>query len=101
MTRIKEIDPNSGEIPDYKSHSSRIVHSLRKAYDNSRSKIQEYQNQKKYLQIRIRDLEDSRENYKKQVSSLKSKVKELELELKNFRPPELKKKAKILKKIIK
>jgi len=77
MTRTKEVDPNSGEMPDYKSCPSRIVHSLRKGYDNVRAKLQETRNKIKYYQIKTRDLETSRKRYKEETAELKTETTEL------------------------
>lgn len=42
MTRIQEPDPDfNNEVPDYKRPPSRIIRSLRQAYDNQRSKNKE------------------------------------------------------------
>jgi hypothetical protein len=41
MTRAREVEPGSEKMPDYKSPSNRLVHSLRKGYDNLRGKIKE------------------------------------------------------------
>lgn len=91
MTRTKEVDPNSGEMPDYKSPANRIVHSLRKGYDNLRSKLNDARKTIKYYQIKTRDLEKSREAYKKEKLDLKEQMSQLENEneqlkkkLKNF-----------------
>ncbi len=80
MTRIKEQDPNSGVMPDYKSPLNRIVHSLRQGYDNVRRKLQDAREQIKYFQIKSRDLEKSRTRYKDEVIVLKEKISRLEKE---------------------
>jgi len=78
MTRTKEVEPGSGKIPDYKSHSSRLVHSLRQGYDNVRLKLANARNKIKFYQIKTRDLEKSRGKYKKQVMALEEKINQLE-----------------------
>lgn len=85
MTRIKEVDPDSGEMPDYKSPPSRLVHSLRKGYDNVRSKLSEARDTIKYYQIKARDLEESRGRYKEQTIQLKEEIATLEKEIKNLK----------------
>ena len=80
MTRTKEVDPDSGEMPDYKSPANRLVHSLRKGYDNVRSKLKDTRNEIKYYQIKTRDLEKSRSAYKEEGKSLKEKINQLEKE---------------------
>jgi FtsZ-binding cell division protein ZapB len=92
MTRIKEVIPNSGEIPEYKSPANRIVHSLRKGYDNLRSKLSDARKMIKYYQIRTRDLEKSREAYKKEKLDLKAQISQLVVE-----NEQLKKKLKMIK----
>jgi FtsZ-binding cell division protein ZapB len=80
MTRTKEVDPNSDEIPDYKSPANRLVHSLRKGYNNLRSKLQTTRERIKYYQIKTRDLEKSRTLYKKEAIDLQEKISKLEKE---------------------
>ena len=80
MTRTKEVDPDSGEMPDYKSPANRLVHSLRKAYDNVRSKLKITREQIKYYQIKTRDLEKSRSLYKEETKDLNKKISQLEKE---------------------
>lgn len=80
MTRTKEVDPDSGEMPDYKSPASRLVHSLRKGYDNVRSKLKDTREQIKYYQIKTRDLEKSRAHHKNETKDLKEKINQLEKE---------------------
>jgi hypothetical protein len=80
MTRIKEVDSNSGKMPDYKSPANRLVHSLRKGYDNVRGKLQEARDKIKYYQIKTRDLEKSRNCHKEEMIKLKKKNLELEAE---------------------
>jgi chromosome segregation ATPase len=80
MTRIKEVEPNSGKVPDYKSSASRLVHSLRKGYDNLRGKLKGTREKIKYYQIKTRDLEKSRSLYKEERVALKEKIGSLEKE---------------------
>jgi chromosome segregation ATPase len=67
MTRVKEVKPGSEDIPEYKSPPSRIVHSLRKGYNNQRARLKEYQSDIKFYQIKIRDLQKSRDAWKKEA----------------------------------
>jgi chromosome segregation ATPase len=78
MTRTKEVKPGSDEMPDYKSPAARLVHSLRKGYDNLRLKLKDSRNKIKYYQIKTRDLENSRNQHKKDLKTLETKFKELE-----------------------
>jgi chromosome segregation ATPase len=98
MTRIKEVDPDSGDMPDYKSPAIRLVHSLRKGYDNVRSKLKDTREQIKYYQIKTRDLEKSRALHKNETMNLKEKISYLEEENKNLKKlvedAEIKKKSK-------
>jgi len=97
MTRVKEVDPDSNEMPDYKSPSSRLVHSLRKGYDNLRSKLKKSRDDIKYYQIKTRDLNKSRTTYKDETLSLKKTIDQLEKENKKLKKllegEEIKKKA--------
>ncbi len=78
MTRAKEVTPGSGEMPEYKSPDNRLVHSLRKGYDNLRVKLAQTRNRIKYYQIKTRDLETSRSNYKKESKNLENRIVQLE-----------------------
>lgn len=80
MSRAREVKPGSGEMPDYKSPPSRLVHSLRGGYDNLRDKLKEVRDEIKYYQIKTRDLEKSREKHKEESKELAAKVKQLEKE---------------------
>lgn len=84
MTRTREVEPGSEETPDYKSPANRLVHSLRKGYDNLRVKLKKSRNQIKYYQIKIRDLEISRSKHKEESKSLEAKFKQLEKENKRL-----------------
>jgi septal ring factor EnvC (AmiA/AmiB activator) len=78
MTRIKEVKPGSGDIPEYKSPSSRLVPSLRNAYDNARVKIADLRKTIKYYQIKTRDLGNSRDKWKNDVTELKHAMKDVQ-----------------------
>lgn len=80
MTRVREVEPGSEEMPDYKSPPGRLVHSLRKGYDNLRVKLFEVRDKVKYYQIKTRDLELSRERHKKESEELEARIKQLEKE---------------------
>lgn len=67
MTRAKETEPGSEEIPDYKSHPSRIVISQRKAYNNLRLRSKEKTDLVNSLRGNKRDLEQSRDKWKKEA----------------------------------
>lgn len=77
MSRVKEVDPLSSDIPEYKSHPSRIVISQREAYNNLRQKVKELRSRIKYYQIRERDLELSRDKWKTENQNLKIELEEL------------------------
>lgn len=72
MTRVKEVKPGSDEIPDYKSDPARLVHSLRKGYNNLREKLEISRKRIKYYQIKVRDLEKSRDDWKNEFQTLKA-----------------------------
>ena len=84
MTRTKEVEPGSGKIPDYKSPANRLVHSLRKGYDNLRAKLAESRKRIKYYQIKERDLSKSRDCYKEKTKELQKKIRQLEKEKKDL-----------------
>ena len=77
MTRIKEVEPGSEDLPDYKSPAGRLVHSLRKGYNNLRGKLKETKDAIKYYQIKVRDLEKSRSQWKEGSKELESELKRL------------------------
>lgn len=81
MTRVKETDPNSQDIPDYKSPANRLVHSLRQGYNNLRGKVQELREKIKYYQIKTRDLENSRAEWKKVAKDKEAENQRLQREL--------------------
>ncbi len=81
MTRTKEVDPGSNDVPEYKSTASRLVHSLRKGYNNLRKKIQDARNDIKYYQIKVRDLEKSRSQWKEEAKSIKNEAELLKKEI--------------------
>lgn len=92
MTRIKEPEIGTHTIPDYKSPSSRIVKSLRKAYDNARERISEKSKQISALQGKLRDVNESRESWRTlqknsetELERLKAENERLQQELKKRR----------------
>lgn len=85
MTRVREVEPGSEEMPDYKSPANRLVHSLRKGYDNLRVKMMEARKRIKYYQIKVRDLEISRDKYKQELKTLEIENERLENESKEFK----------------
>ena len=80
MTRIVEPDPFKSELPDYKSPSSRIVKSLRKAYDNARVRIVKKSDQILALQGKIRDVENSRNKWKERFANTEAELLRLKKE---------------------
>lgn len=87
MTRIQEPDPNlSSEVPDYKSPPSRIIKSLRQAYDNQRRKIKEKSEIIQDLREKLRDTQQSRDIWKERTKIAEAeteKLKEKNDELEN------------------
>lgn len=77
MTRIKEPTIGISEVPDYKSPLSRIVKSLRKAYDNAREKISEKSEQILALQGKLRDTQESRDEWKARTKTAEEEIKKL------------------------
>ena len=81
MTRVKETKPGSGEIPDYKSHPSRINISLRNAYDNLRVRVADKSKLIQSLRGTTRDLEVSRQKWKSRCNEAENKLNKKEFEL--------------------
>lgn len=84
MTRVREVEPGSNEMPNYKSSADRLVCSLRKGYDNLRVKLKETRNRIKYYQIKTRDLEQSRDKHKQESKALEEKLRQAEEEIKRL-----------------
>jgi uncharacterized coiled-coil DUF342 family protein len=81
MTRINEPDFDANEIPDYKSPPSRIIRSLRKAYDNLRMKLDEKAKLVQSLKGKLRDTQESRDEWKERAKA--AELKNLEIIKKN------------------
>lgn len=78
MPRIKEPEIESNDIPDYKSPASRIIRSLRTAYDNLRKKIAEKSSQLDSARGKLRDVTLSRDEWKKEAKDLRTELKQLQ-----------------------
>jgi uncharacterized coiled-coil DUF342 family protein len=78
MPRIKEPEIGSKEIPDYKSPASRIVRSLRNAYNNIREKVAEKSSQLDSARGKLRDVTRSRDEWKNEAKDLQAQLKELQ-----------------------
>jgi hypothetical protein len=74
MTRIKEPDADASEVPDYKSPPSRIIRSLRKAYDNLRGKLKEKARVIQDLTGKLRDTQESRDHWKVLAKAAEDKI---------------------------
>ncbi len=81
MTRVKETTPGSEELPQYKSHPSRLNISLRLAYNNQREKVAEKSKQIDQLRGNKRDLENSRDSWKEKARTKERELEEREREL--------------------
>jgi len=80
MPRLKESLIGTTELPNYKSPSSRIIRSLRMAYDNGRKKLAEKSKQIISLQGKLRDIENSRKEWKARAGDINAKLAKLEQE---------------------
>lgn len=80
MTRIKEPLIGVSKLPDYKSPRSRIIRSLRKGYDNLRKKISTKSADMHSLQGKLRDTQNSREEWKIKAKKAEEKLTMLEKE---------------------
>ena len=91
MTRIKEPDSSASDLPDYKSPPSRIIRSLRAAYDNVRKKSEEKAQTIQGLTGKLRDTQESRDHWKALAKSAEAKIAQQEKENQKLRE-DLKKK---------
>jgi uncharacterized coiled-coil DUF342 family protein len=96
MPRIKEPEIGSDDIPDYKSPASRIIRSLRTAYNNIREKIADKSSQLDSARGKLRDVTHSRDEWKKEAKDLRIELKQLqtkqlntESELENLKKKQL------------
>jgi len=78
MTRTKEPEIGSTQIPEYKSPPSRIIRSLRTAYDNLRCKIVEKSTQLDGARGKLRDVTRSRDQWKKEAKDAQVELKKLQ-----------------------
>ena len=93
MTRVKEPLIGTTEIPNYKSPPSRILRSLRTGYDNVRSKVADKAQTIQGLQGKLRDTQESRDDWKARAKTAESELAKLKNENESFRESE-KKRAK-------
>jgi peptidoglycan hydrolase CwlO-like protein len=78
MTRIQEPDPDlNNEVPDYKSPHSRIIRSLRQAYDNQRSKNKKKSETIQDLREKLRDTQQSRDSWKERIKAIETEIEAL------------------------
>lgn len=80
MTRVKEPSIGTSQVPDYKSPLSRIVKSLRGAYDNGREKVSEKSQKILALQGKLRDTQESRDDWKARAKSAEEEIEKLRQE---------------------
>lgn len=80
MTRIQEPPVGTTEIPDYKSPPSRILRSLRKGYDNARAKIADKSEIIQSLQGKLRDTQESRDDWKARAKGAEARAAKFEQE---------------------
>jgi peptidoglycan hydrolase CwlO-like protein len=78
MTRAKEPAVGTTGLPNYKSPSSRIIRSLRTGYDNIRSKVDEKSKQIQSFQGKLRDTQESRDEWKVRAKDAEAKVIKLQ-----------------------
>lgn len=78
MTRIKEPPVGSNEIPEYQSPPSRILRSLRAGYDNQRARVAEKSQQLLDLRGKLRDTQESRDDWRQRARDAETKIDELE-----------------------
>lgn len=84
MTRIKEPPIGTTSLPEYKSPSSRIMRSLRQGYDNLREKVAKKSDAIVSLQGKLRDTQESREDWKERARLAETRLMQLEQENKDL-----------------
>jgi len=72
MTRTKEPEIGTTQVPKYKSPPLRIIRSLRKGYDNLREKISKKSDDILGLRGELRDVKQSREIWKQRCKETES-----------------------------
>lgn len=82
MSRIKEPPIGTTEIPNYKSPPSRILRSLRQGYDNTREKIAKKSEQIQGLHGKLRDVQESREEWKLRAKAAEARAEAAERDAK-------------------
>jgi hypothetical protein len=92
MTRTKEPPVGTTELPNYKSPPSRILRSLRKGYDNVRNKVADKSQTIQSLHGKLRDTQESREDWKARAKAAEAKAIKLQQENDELQE-EVKKKA--------
>lgn len=80
MTRIKEPEIGCTGVPDYKSPPSRIIKSLRAEYDNLREKLALKSQKIMALQGTVRDVQESRGEWKARYKDMETKFEQLKRE---------------------
>jgi peptidoglycan hydrolase CwlO-like protein len=80
MTRTKEPPIGTTEFPDYKSPPSSILRSLRKGYDNVRNKVADKSQTIQSLQGKLRDTQESRDDWKARAKAAEAKMAKLQQE---------------------
>jgi peptidoglycan hydrolase CwlO-like protein len=81
MTRTKEPPVGTTKLPNYKSPPSRILRSLRTGYDNIRTKVADKSQTIQSLQGKLRDTQESREDWKARARNAEDKVTKLQQEI--------------------
>jgi uncharacterized coiled-coil DUF342 family protein len=85
MTRTKEPPFGTTELPNYKSPPSRILRSLRKGYDNVRNKVADKSQTIQGLQGKLRDTQESRDDWKARAKAAEAKATKLQQENEELR----------------
>ena len=80
MTRTKEPPVGTIGLPNYKSPPSRILRSLRKGYDNVRTKVANKSQTIQSLQGKLRDTQESREDWKARAKDAEARATKLQQE---------------------
>ena len=77
MTRVKEPKIGTSEVPEYKSHPSRIMRSLRKGYDNQRGRLAKKSEDVMALRGVLRDAREGRAQWKERAMAAEQELTRL------------------------
>ena len=83
MGRIKEPPIGTTAVPNYKSPHLQVVKSLRKGYDHVRAKIANKSQTIQAMQGKLRDTQESRDEWKRRAKDAEAKLQALQAQYEN------------------